>query len=145
MFVFIYGTLKRGFPNHEFMQGTFQSEALTVEQYPLVVGTRMGVPFLLMFPGQGKRVKGELYMVNETQLEYLDEFEAVQQGLYFRERIQVEQLVDAPKQGIVEAWAYFRGTGGPYWACDVDSLFRNQHLEEYTQQYTKNFIPRNQR
>ncbi|GJQ10632.1 hypothetical protein GpartN1_g2423.t1 [Galdieria partita] len=148
MFVFVYGTLKRGFPNHEFMKGIFESQAVTLESYPLVVGTPMAVPFLLPFPSRGKRVKGELYKVDSTQLEYLDDFEAVQQGLYFRDSIHVEKLFEEPKQKtIVQSWAYFRGETGPSWAsdCSCAQLFDNEHLEEYTLDKVKYFVPRSQR
>ncbi|GJD07942.1 Putative gamma-glutamylcyclotransferase [Galdieria sulphuraria] len=149
MLVFVYGTLKRGFPNHEFMKGIFHSQAMTLCSFPLIIGTPMAVPFLLPFPDQGKRVKGELYTVNAKQLEYLDEFEAVQQGLYFRDSIQVEQLFDEPKQQtvVLQSWAYFRGEAGPSWASDFssDKLLDNEHLEEYTLDKVKYFVPRNQR
>lgn len=56
--VFVYGTLKRGEPNHQWFskdQGgyfKFLGEAQTVEKYPLIIGTKYNIPFLLYSPGK---------------------------------------------------------------------------------------------
>lgn len=58
--VFAYGTLKRGQPNHYLMQDAkngiakFLTKAETVERFPLVVGTRYNIPFLLNKLGAGE-------------------------------------------------------------------------------------------
>jgi gamma-glutamylaminecyclotransferase len=58
--VFVYGTLKRGQPNHYLMQdlkngnAKFISKAKTSEKFPLVVATRYSIPFLLNKPGFGE-------------------------------------------------------------------------------------------
>ena len=57
--VFVYGTLKRGQPNHGFMtkaengKATFIGEARTVDKWPLVVATKFNIPFMLDKPGLG--------------------------------------------------------------------------------------------
>ena len=57
--VFVYGTLKRGQPNHEKLtnlengKATFVGEARTVEKWPLVVATKFNIPFLLDKQGLG--------------------------------------------------------------------------------------------
>ena len=66
-FVFVYGTLKRGFGNHPVMQqagGEFVCCGTMVERYPLVVS---GLPYLLDMRGQGHRVKGEIYRVSDAE------------------------------------------------------------------------------
>ena len=58
--VFVYGTLKRGFPNHGLLgnppQGIvkFITEGRTKQRYPLVIATEAGIPFVLPFPGEGE-------------------------------------------------------------------------------------------
>lgn len=55
--VFVYGTLKRGEPNHNWFSkdstGHYRliCEAKTVDKYPLIIGTEYNIPFLLYSPG----------------------------------------------------------------------------------------------
>lgn len=56
--VFVYGTLKTGEPNYHWFKPEngdykFISKGLTVEKYPLIIGTRYNIPFLLYSPGNG--------------------------------------------------------------------------------------------
>lgn len=81
--VFVYGTLKRGQPNYFHMfndtNGTaeFLGLALTTEKYPLVIAGKYNIPFLLNIPGQGHRVHGEIYKVDDKMLKFLDDFESI--------------------------------------------------------------------
>lgn len=58
--VFVYGTLKRGQPNHYLMNESkngsakFIAKAKTIQKFPLVVATRYNIPFLLNKPGFGE-------------------------------------------------------------------------------------------
>lgn len=55
--VFVYGTLKKGEPNHHWFEKAqkesyrFISEASTVERFPLIIATEFNIPFLLYSPG----------------------------------------------------------------------------------------------
>ena len=57
--VFVYGTLKRGEPNHSLMenslngQAKFLGHAKTVTKYPLIIATKYNIPFLLKKEGVG--------------------------------------------------------------------------------------------
>ncbi|XP_053995506.1 putative gamma-glutamylcyclotransferase CG2811 [Hylaeus anthracinus] len=79
--VFVYGTLKRGEPNHSLIQDTangyakFLGLGKTTVQYPLVIATRYNIPFLLKKPGVGHHVLGEIYDVDTKMLKKLDELE----------------------------------------------------------------------
>ncbi|XP_031554844.1 putative gamma-glutamylcyclotransferase CG2811 [Actinia tenebrosa] len=79
--IFVYGTLKNGFPNHYLLKNppkgktTFVEHAVTKERYPLVIGTDAKIPFMLPIPGQGKNIKGEIYEVDEEALVHLDKLE----------------------------------------------------------------------
>ncbi|XP_026836062.1 putative gamma-glutamylcyclotransferase CG2811 isoform X2 [Drosophila erecta] len=76
--VFVYGTLKRGEPNHHWLtkkengQARFLGRGKTDTKFPLVVGTRYNIPFLLARPGEGNHIEGEVYEVDQTMLSKLD-------------------------------------------------------------------------
>ncbi|XP_067298958.1 gamma-glutamylaminecyclotransferase C-like [Pseudorasbora parva] len=117
--VFVYGTLKRGQPNHFRMwdaangRAEFVAQARTVERYPLVIATKCNVPFLLNVPGMGQRVYGEIYSVDQKMLEFLDEFEMTPK-IYQRTTIWLEE--NAPKPGsLIEAFVYSTTTYEPDW------------------------------
>ncbi|XP_059826499.1 gamma-glutamylaminecyclotransferase-like [Hypanus sabinus] len=80
-YVFVYGTLKKGQPNHHCMvnealgKGQYCGRGVTMERYPLVVAGKYNIPFLLDEPGSGKLISGEVYAVDSRLLQYLDEFE----------------------------------------------------------------------
>lgn len=105
--VFVYGTLKRGFPNHHFMNGaTFVGTGATVEAYPLVVGGQFFTPYLLPEPGVGQRIRGELWDVPDAMLPALDDLESVHlPNGYRRQQITIEPD-GGGDQGA--AWTYFR-------------------------------------
>lgn len=79
--VFVYGTLKRGQPNHYWLTNTdnglasFLANGTTKSRFPLVISTRYNIPFLLNKPGVGKNIKGEIYEVNSDMLTKLDVLE----------------------------------------------------------------------
>ena len=93
-FVFIYGTLKRGFPNHdkpllgEFYCGTCKS----LDTYPLVIANKFFSPVLIDEKGSGLNVIGELYKVSNEVLGKLDTLEGVGKAWgYYRINIEVKQ------------------------------------------------------
>ena len=90
--VFVYGTLKRGFPNHPLLErATLLGAARTCESWPLVIAGSWFVPCLLDRPGQGHRVRGEVYAVDAPTLADLDELEGVgEPDGYDRKPIEVE-------------------------------------------------------
>ncbi|XP_014277603.1 putative gamma-glutamylcyclotransferase CG2811 isoform X2 [Halyomorpha halys] len=76
--VFVYGTLKRNEPNHNWLSDTnngnskYLGEGTTLQKYPLIIGTRYNVPFLLDKAGVGNNVIGEIYDIDEKMLSNLD-------------------------------------------------------------------------
>jgi len=60
VFVFVYGTLKVGFPNHFLLQdqnngkATFLFRGTTIERFPLIVATEFEIPMMLNKPGTGE-------------------------------------------------------------------------------------------
>ena len=63
--VFVYGTLKRGEPNHATLtneengKAIFIGDGRTEKEYPLVIACRHNIPFLLAAEGKGKHIEGE--------------------------------------------------------------------------------------
>ena len=72
--VFVYGTLKRGFANHHYLQNglngvaRFITTGLTKEAFPLVVGTDAFIPFMLPLKGQGKVNKTHNILVHVLKI-----------------------------------------------------------------------------
>jgi gamma-glutamylcyclotransferase (GGCT)/AIG2-like uncharacterized protein YtfP len=61
--VFIYGTSKRGFPLHgKGLKGArYLGEVETVAPYPLYIAGSFYGPMMLDRPGEGLKVRGELF------------------------------------------------------------------------------------
>ncbi|KAA8491381.1 Gamma-glutamylaminecyclotransferase C [Porphyridium purpureum] len=122
--LFLYGTLKRGFPNYVHLPDALKAqpwcEAVTRFPMPLVVMPPFFIPFLIDpadIPAQGDGachylVKGELYTLTGMQrtgraqlLAFLDEFEGVHFGMYRRRAISVQSKSE---EQTVRAWSYVR-------------------------------------
>lgn len=121
--IFVYGTLKKGQPNHYRMldsangKAHFLASACTTQKYPLVITGEYNIPFLLDVPGQGHRIQGEIYKVDERMLTFLDDFEMVPTW-YQRALVELEVKEaqgDEPLKagGITEAFVYIRKTFEP--------------------------------
>ncbi|HRD76625.1 MAG TPA: gamma-glutamylcyclotransferase [Hyphomicrobiaceae bacterium] len=104
--VFVYGTLKRSFPNHGYLDGQrFIGEARTVEAWPLIVQGRYFSPVVLPEPGVGHRVGGEIWEVDDACLTRLDELESIGKPTgYTRDQVKVVLT----NGDIVEAGIYFK-------------------------------------
>lgn len=108
--VFLYGTLKRSFPNYKHLQNNrgavFVGNVQTVHSMPLVIGP-YGIPFLINTPDcdGAYAVQGELFAVSRSTLAFLDDFEGVSHRFY--QRIKVAVRRHSP-DGIVSAWTYVR-------------------------------------
>ena len=106
--VFVYGTLKRGCRNHQFLGGQqFLGEARTPPGFTLYS--------LGPYPGMARDnsdtagVTGEVWAVDANSLEKLDELEGVNQGLY--ERVPVKLLPPFADES-VETYLYLRSLTG---------------------------------
>ena len=88
-YVFVYGTLKRGFCRHHVLENeTFLGEVCTEPLYLLYdLGNYPG----LIKSDSGHSVTGEVYLVDDACLKQLDTIEAVGESLYSREPVQLAQ------------------------------------------------------
>jgi gamma-glutamylaminecyclotransferase len=95
--LFIYGTLKEGFPNHALNHGVrLPGVYRTKRAYPLYV-VRLPhedrAPWLVDLPGQGHRVVGQVFQVEAAELSAMDEFEEVgRPGGYVRASVELEPV-----------------------------------------------------
>ena len=106
--VFVYGTLKEGFPNFHVNRGArLAGEFVTVEAYPLYVLGRCPVPWLVERPGEGHPVRGQVFEVDDATLASMDELEMESvPGWYVRRRIGVRPA-GLPRAAPIEAFVYF--------------------------------------
>lgn len=105
--VFVYGTLKRGFPYASAMLGQrLLGRCRTCEAYPLIVGGRWFSPILIAEPGIGHRVFGELYEVSDAALAALDRMEGTHLPNGYE---RIESAVETMAEGArLDAWAYVK-------------------------------------
>jgi gamma-glutamylaminecyclotransferase len=87
--IFVYGTLKRGGSNHRYLSGqSFRGQAHTTPGLSLI---HLGdFPGLVFNPDDQEGVSGEVWLVDAACVARLDELEGVNEGLYRRERIDLQ-------------------------------------------------------
>ncbi|PJE57265.1 gamma-glutamylcyclotransferase family protein [Marinomonas sp. BSi20584] len=76
--VFVFGTLKEGFPNFKTNKGIrYRGDFKTKERYPLyLVGERFS-PWLVLLSGEGYPVKGQVFEVSDDVLAEMDALERI--------------------------------------------------------------------
>jgi len=91
MYLFVYGTLKNGFHNHQLLEDAeFICSATTKQKYPMV-NIEEYFPYLIDEEGEGCHVEGEVYKIDEKILAILDILEGYP-DLYNRHKITVKSL-----------------------------------------------------
>ena len=87
--IFVYGTLKQGFPNHHHLKdANFLGTGQLADKYPLVIASHFNIPYLLFAADRGHNIRGEVFGVTDSQLECLDELEGYP-GYYNRVKLPV--------------------------------------------------------
>lgn len=132
-YVFVYGTLKRGFANaHLLDRATFIGDFRTLVRFPLVVGGRFNSPYLLDIPKKGAKVKGEVYAVDDATLADLDYFENV--GInYSRKVAKVSHCAD--RAFAADAFIYFKTNM-------LEELSKKPFVDDYQ---CRKYVPRHLR
>lgn len=127
VYVFVYGTLKRGWGNNRILQTSslFVSEAVTKEKY-LMLGR--GIPYVLELnkPHEYARpILGEVWLVQDQEtLDRLDRLEGVAYNHYRRKLIKVRDV----KGGLFyDAYIYFSAS---HTSEDINH-FRPSDQQEY--------------
>lgn len=100
MYVFVYGTLKKGFGNHRYLEDSeFIGEAKAEN---ISLHARGNSPFPFAKVTKGQTAYGEVYKINTTTLKHLDRLEGTP-CLYTRETTTVELLLTGTT---LEAYIY---------------------------------------
>lgn len=107
--VFVFGTLKEGFPNFGTNAGVrLQGKYETVNPYPLYLVGERNSPWMVNAPGSGVRVIGQLFRVDSNALARMDILERVTEADgYERILIQVRPWGGNPSDGI-DVYAYLK-------------------------------------
>lgn len=97
--VFVYGTLKQGFSNHFFCDGSqMLGRARTVKQYAMF---ESDYPLVYKYEAVS-RIKGEVYEVDDADLRRMDGLEGHPE--YYRREL-VDVVLETGE--FFEAWLYF--------------------------------------
>lgn len=106
--VFVYGTLKAGFPNFHVNTGVqVPGDFVTVERFPLHVIGDIHVPWLVNRPGEGEHVRGQVFEVGAETLAGMDVLEQIDEpGWYTRAEIAVRPHAD-PAAVPLRVYVYF--------------------------------------
>ncbi|HEX5128983.1 MAG TPA: gamma-glutamylcyclotransferase, partial [Usitatibacter sp.] len=132
--VFVFGTLKEGFPNFAVNQGArVPGRYRTRERFPLYLVGDRSVPWMLDARGEGEQVAGELYEVDEATLAAMDRLERVGEPDGYR---RVAILVEG-EGGSHEAHAYLKPSGQL-----ASALACTGPLAEYTLEHARLYRPR---
>ncbi len=103
--IFVYGSLKRGQLLHgALIDQKFLGLATTCLEYALFDCGEY--PALVKVAANGDAVKGELYRVDSICLQKLDQIEGVDEGLYVREPVSLQDAGEYP-DGPNRVWAWF--------------------------------------
>ncbi len=114
--VFVYGTLKRGFPNHRFLSfSKFLGQAISLEKYALV--DNGSFPYACKRGIKKAHILGEIFEINEKILINLDSLEGYP-NLYKRKKGEFLLLNGMP----CEAYIYFVEDFKPYPFCPTKQI-----------------------
>lgn len=147
--LFVYGTLKPGFPNSARMPTGIKyiGDVYTAERFPLVIASDTGIPYMVHEPGHqsAKHVKGVLCEVSTAHLQTLDEFELVHESHYERCQIRVRDATGKEHM----AGCYFRDRDDAVSKTSkwypLEQLLALEMLDEYDMDRAALYVPREKR
>ena len=134
--IFVFGTLKDGFPNFGENDGQrVAGQFLTRDRFALYLIGERCTPWMMDNTGDGHRVVGEVYRVDDNGLARMDRLERV--GLadgYIRKGIVVEETNSGTQQSVM---VYLKP------AIQLDhSEIQDGPLPEYTLSHAARYQPR---
>ena len=133
--LFVYGTLKEGFPNFGTNRGTRVPGTFTTAQpYPLYLVGERHTPWMIDAPGEGHRIGGEVFRVDADALAQMDVLEGAAHPDGYRRRVIV---VHAAAGDPLTACAYVKEPGQL-----TAGLARQGPFAEYTLAHAALYRPR---
>ncbi len=132
---FVYGSLKEGFPNTHNNPGVrVPGQFRTRERLPLFLLGEGQVPCLVLSPGVGHQVKGEVYEVQEQSLVAMDRLERLgESNGYLRVTLEIEST-SPDVADVLSAQVYVKSTE----QAATESQ-RIGPIDEYTQDHAMHF------
>jgi gamma-glutamylaminecyclotransferase len=136
--VFVFGTLKEGFPNFQVNRGRrVPGEYVTSCAYPLyLVGERRS-PWMLDQPGAGLSVRGQVFDVDDEALAQMDVLERVGEADGYR-RVRI-QVAAAPEPRALDVFVYMKDPD----EFEAQAASALGPLAEYTLAHAAMYRPRN--
>ena len=133
--VFVFGTLKEGFPNFKTNKGTrLTGRFVTKNTYPLyLIGDRY-TPWLVLDDENGYQIKGEVYSVSEAVLAELDELEQTSETDGYR-RVELDvycEITDKNFKGQVYGKNLDQMT-----AVKIQCVLKNEYTLEHAKLYRR--------
>jgi gamma-glutamylaminecyclotransferase len=106
--VFVFGTLKQGFPNFATNRGRrLPGQFITRERWPLYLVGERHSPWLIDQPGQGEQVAGQVFEVDDAALAAMDALERVAEPDGYR-RVMIAVLAAASDAVVLQVFAYLK-------------------------------------
>ena len=108
--VFVFGTLKEGFPNFATNRGRrIPGEYRTLQRYPLYLIGERHSPWMIDAPGEGEHVTGQLFTVDSRTLADMDVLERITAADGYRRReIEVMSAQCERTNDVTRAFAYVK-------------------------------------
>ncbi len=133
--LFTYGSLKQGFCNQHINTGErVPGRYRTRERLPFYLMGEGHVPCVILAPGTGHAVVGELYRASPEAMKGMDQLERIgKPGGYTRVTVALERI-DGDSAETVVAEMYVRLP-----ADVVPDEQRSEHLSEYTPEHAEKF------
>jgi gamma-glutamylaminecyclotransferase len=98
--VFVFGTLKEGFPNFRRNRGVrVPGEFVTEQRLPLYLVGERHSPWLINSPGQGHQIAGQVFRVDHAALEQMDTLERINEPDGYR-RLSISVVAQGASSGV---------------------------------------------
>lgn len=133
--IFVYGTLKEGFPNFDTNAGIrIPGDFFTKNRYPLYLVGERHSPWMVNTPGEGERVIGQVFEVKPEVLERIDILQRVS-ALDGYERIEIaviSQSAEGEDELLVHAYLkHPRNLAGADIMAGPFSEYTREHVAFY--------------
>jgi gamma-glutamylaminecyclotransferase len=131
--IFVFGTLKEGFPNYKFNKGIrFRKEFKTKERFPLYLVGEQHSPWLILQQNEGTSVRGQVFDVSPEALAEMDRLERITEPDGYR-RIELDVLC-ADSSDEFKVFAYSKPEE-QLQGADVKIKLSNEYTMEHAELY----------